>query len=467
MSAPPLVSLPDAERFRHVQRTLWLVLIANAGVAGAKIVIGVLTGTLAMVADGFHSTMDAASNLVGIAASRVAGRPPDADHPYGHRRFETLATLTIGGLLLVAAWEILTSALDRLLHGGKVEVSILNVAVMVITILVNLTVVLYETRQGKRLRSPVLLADASQTRVDIYISFSVIIGLAMTAFGFAWMDTVIALLIVVLIGRAAFVILKQTTGILTDRIALDPALIERVALSVPGVTSVTRARSRGPGDAVQADVEVRVDPSTTADRANALAEEIERRLRAENTGVIEVQVQFTPNRPEGKDHALAARAAADAMGLSIHEVTEILSAEGRILEMHVEVPPTLTLRQAHEKVSALEERVCADLPAIVRVVTHIEPAEMNAGSIMQSEMALILRDRALQIAQERYPTARFADAQVRAVMAGYALSVSCQLPGTMSVQEAHLIAEEMETHIRASLPELRRVTIHTEPDEQG
>ncbi|MCC6974844.1 MAG: cation diffusion facilitator family transporter [Anaerolineae bacterium] len=455
---------PDQKRFEQVQKVLAKVLVANLVVALSKVIIGLITGTLAMVADGFHSMMDASSNLIGIAAARIAGRPADADHPYGHRRFETLATLAIGGLLLVAGWEILTTAFDRLLHGGQAQISALNFVVMIVTIGINVLVVWYETRWGKQLRSDVLLADASQTRVDVFISASVIVGMAGTALGLPWLDTVVALMIVGLIGFAAFTILRHTSSILVDKIALDPNLIMRVVMSVPGVEGVTRARSRGPADAISTDVEVRVNPATTADRADAIVVEIERRLRAEISGVSEVQVQVAPNRTDPKDYALTARAAADAMGLSIHEATEILSPEGRVLEMHVEVPPSLSLQQAHEKVSELEKRVCLDLNgAVVDVITHIEPAEAHLGAIMQSAGAVILRDRALAIAQELYPSATFKNPSVRGVMAGYALSLICQLAGTMSVQEAHLIAEHVETQIRASLPELRRVTIHTEP----
>jgi cation diffusion facilitator family transporter len=438
----------------------------NLLVAASKIVVGLVTGALAMVADGFHSTMDASSNLIGLAATAVASRPPDENHPYGHRRFETLATLTIGGLLLVAAWEILKTAIERLFKGGNVEVTPISFAVMLATMAVNVIVVFYESYNGRRLRSDILLADATQTRVDFFISLSVIVGLAATALGYPWMDTVIALLIVVLIGHTAYGILRRTTQILVDAAAVDPAAIRRVVESVPGVDNILRVRSRGPSDTILADIDVEVPPATTADRASAIADEIADRVKTEISGVAEVQVHFEPHHDAPQDPVLVARAAADALGLSIHEVTKILTGDGVALEMHVEVPPSLTLSAAHQQVSELERRVRTALPEVHDVITHIEPASGQAGAVvMQTARAVGQRDQALAIASSLYPDAHWHDATIRTVLGGYAITLHCELPGAVSVQEAHSIAEHVETQIRAALPQVQRVTIHTEPLE--
>ncbi len=458
----------EAARYKEVRSVLWRVMFLNLLVAVAKIVVGLLTGALAMVADGFHSTMDASSNIVGLAGTAIAGRPPDENHPYGHRRFETMATLTIGGLLLVAAWEILKTAVERLFYGGVVQVTPASFGVMLVTMVINVLVVIYETSNGKRLRSDVLLADAMQTRVDFFISLSVIVGLAATTLGFPWMDTVIALLIVVLIGYAAYTILSRTTQILVDAAAIDPTAIRRVVESVPGVDSILRVRSRGPADTIYADIDVQVPPATTADHASAIAEEIADRVKTEFGGISEVQVHFAPHYEGPQDPVLIARAAADALGLSIHEVTNILTGEGLILEMHVEVQPTLTLLAAHQQVSELERRVRAALPDVHDVITHIEPTSGQAGAVvMQTARAMGQRDQATAIASGLYPDAHWHDATIRPVLGGYAITIRCELPGAVSVQEAHAIAEHVETQIRAALPQVQRVTIHTEPPEQA
>lgn len=458
--------LTEKARQQQIQTVLWRVLFLNLLVAFAKLIVGLLTGVLSMVADGFHSAMDASSNVIGLAGTAIAARPPDENHPYGHRRFETMATLAIGGLLLVAAWEILKTAIERLFTGSHAESTPASFGIMAFTMMVNLGIAIYESRRGKRLGSELLLADASQTQIDFVISFSVIIGLAATAIGLAWADTIIALLIVVLIARTAFGIVRQTTYILTDAVAVDPLQIEAVVKKVPGVDQVIRVRSRGPADTIYADVDVQVEPATTADRASALAEEIANRVKRAFTGVVEVQVHFAPHHDNPADHTLVARAAADALGLSIHEVTEILTGEGTVLEMHVEVSPTLTLAAAHAQVTELERRVRESLPDVNAVITHIEPAGGQPGAVMQTAKAVAQRDQARDIASSLYPDAHWHDATIRPVMGGYAVTLHCWLPGSMSVQEAHAIAEHVETQIRAVLPQVQRVTIHTEPPEQ-
>lgn len=456
-------ALTDSQRFKQVQRVFQRTLAANIAVSAAKLIVGVLTGSLAMIADGFHSAMDASSNLIGMVAASIAAQPPDAEHPYGHRRFETLATLAIGGLLLVAAWEILTTAIERLLHGGAVEVTAISFAVMLGTLSVNIAVVLYESSQARRLRSDVLRADVAHTRVDIFVSLSVIISLIFTGLGIGWADTLVALLIVALIGRTAFGILRQTSQVLADRAALDPEAIQRVVASVPGVESVSRVRSRGPADAVHADVEVRVQPATTAERAFAIAGEIEARLKESLQGVTEVQVQVQPHYATPPDRATMVRAVADALGLAVHEVTEIVTGRGIALEMHVEVSPLLTLAAAHEQVSAFEARIRATMPEICDVITHIEPASRQADVVLHSGHAALLREQALQIARSAHPEAHWSDANVRTVAGGYAVMLRCALSGEMSVQEAHAIAEQVEMRIRSEMPLVQRVTIHTEP----
>ncbi len=455
----------ELKRYRQVRGVLWRVLALNLLVALTKVIVGLMGGILAMVADGFHSFMDTSSNFVSIAAVTLAGRPPDDSHPYGHRRFETMATLTIGGLLLVAAWEILKDAVNRLFSGSPAVVSPLSFVVMLGTMAINLVVTVYEASRAERLHSDVLLTDSAEHRIDLIISLSVLVGLAATALGYPWMDTLVALFIVALIVWTAFNILYKTTQVLVDAAPIDPAQIRRIVQDVPGVDDILRVRSRGPADTILTDIDIQVEPATTADRASAIASEIASRIKSNVSGISEVQVHFAPHHDGPQNSTLVARAAADALGLSIHEVTEILTSQGVVLEMHVEVPPDLSLAAAHREVTELERRVREALPGVNNVITHIEPASGQPGAVIQTAKAVSQRDQALAIATSLYPDAHWHDATIRPVMGGYAMTIHCWLSGDVSVQEAHTIAEHVETQIRASLPQIQRVTIHTEPPE--
>lgn len=459
---PPSTPPPDPAA-RAVRKVLWHVLILNVLVAGAKLAVGLITGAVAMIADGFHSAMDASSNIVGLVGVRLAVLPPDQEHPYGHHRFETLATLGIGGMLLVAAWEILQTLLDRLLTGGEPTVTALSFGVMLVTMLINGLVTVYERGRGRALRSDILLADAAHTSSDLFVSLSVLVSLAATALGYPWMDVVVALVIVGVIGTTSLRIIRRSSDVLADRQILDPDAIAELLASVPGLEDVVRVRSRGPSSSVHVDIDTRIKPATTTDHAYAIAEMIKERVHESYPHVDEVQVHFAPQRDSGTDYALEARAVADALGLNIHEVIPVPMRDGVALEMHVEVQPGLTLGEAHRQVSEFETRLKVCLPRVRDVLTHIEPANAHGAPLTQTQAALETRDQALALAQDLYPDANWHQATIRLALGGYAMTMHCHLPATVSVEEAHTIAEHVETTIRAELLLIQRVTIHTEP----
>ena len=454
---------PNSDVQGQVRFVLWIVLVLNTLVAASKLVTGVIIGSVAMLADGFHSTMDASSNVVGLVGLRLARRPPDEDHPYGHRRFETLATLGIGGLLLMAAWEIVQTTLNRVLNGHAPEVTTASFVVMLSTMALNTVVILYERRRGRRLKSDLLLADASNTTADLYVSLSVLISLIVIRLGYPWIDVVAALLIVGVIARTGLRIIGQTSNMLADQQMLDPAAVKHLLENIPGVEETTRVRSRGATEAVYVDIDTRVKPAVTTDHAYAIARAIKERIRETYPEVQEVQVNFTPQRNGETDYMLEARAIADEMGLNVHEVIPVPVRDGISLEMHVEVKPGLTLGEAHRQVTELENRLRERLPNVSEVLTHIEPSDPHGSPLTQTQAALDIRDRALAIANRLYPDGHWHHASIRLALGGYALTVHCYLPASVSVEEAHTIAEHVETTIRNEMPQVQRVTIHTEP----
>ena len=219
-----------SEYYNAVARVLLQVLIANLLVAGVKIFLGISTGALAVVADGFHSLVDSSSNLIGLASIRLADRPADEKYPYGYWRYETIGALAIGVMLLVAAIELGRAILDRIFGGGQPpEPNLLIIAVFALTIPVNLGIVIYETRAGKRLNSAILLADASHTRSDLLITGSVLVSLIAAAFGYTGLDVIVTGVVLVLILRAAFRILIETSRWLTDAGFADVTEVEQIA----------------------------------------------------------------------------------------------------------------------------------------------------------------------------------------------------------------------------------------------
>jgi cation diffusion facilitator family transporter len=282
-----------ADRYRQVKRVLWQVLGVNLLVAVAKIAVGLVTGSISMVADGFHSTMDGASNVLGLVGLAIAGRPPDENHPYGHQKFETFATLGIGFLLLLAGWNVLTSAITRLVEGGAPEVTVVSFAVMIVTIIINWLVTRYESRQGQHLRSAILLADAAHTQSDIFVSVSVLAGLVAVKLGWLWVDAVVALLVVGVIGRTGWQIIRRASQVLADSAVIDPAEVEKIALSVEGVKSSHKIRSRGTSQATYLDLHIQVDGKMELQEAHRLGHIVQARLE-EALGATDVVVHVEP-----------------------------------------------------------------------------------------------------------------------------------------------------------------------------
>jgi len=281
-----------------VRRVLLITLGLNLTVSAGKVVVGHLSGSLAMLADGFHSLVDGANNVIGLIVAAFAFRAPDPGHPYGHRKFETAATSVIGLALLALAWEIFSSAFGRTTQPALPEISLLNWAVMAATIGVNLFVSWYEGREGRRLQSAFLVADSVHTRADLYVSLGVVASFVAAMLGLAWADPLVAVVIAAIIAWQAGVILLQAFDVLTDRAALPAHEVERLAAGVAGVVSVHDVRTRGRRDAIYVDLTVRLDGDTSLRDAHAVADRIEETLAKAHPGIADVVVHLEPVGPE-------------------------------------------------------------------------------------------------------------------------------------------------------------------------
>lgn len=276
-----------------MRRILAVVLVLNLGVAVAKLTVGWLIDSISMLADGFHSLTDSASNVVGLIGISLAARPPDEDHPYGHRKQETLSALFIGGLLAMTAWEVLQSCVERLRTGGTPDVTPESFLVMGVTMVVNLGVATYEGRRAKELGSEVLRADAAHTKSDVFVSLGVIASLAAARWGYPQLDLVAALVITAIIARVAFGILRRSAGQLADEAVVPADRIRELALSVPGVRGVHKIRTRGQPPSGHADLHVQVQPDLPIDQAHSIGHRVVDRLRQE-LGLRDVVTHVEP-----------------------------------------------------------------------------------------------------------------------------------------------------------------------------
>jgi cation diffusion facilitator family transporter len=231
---------------------------------------------------------------MGLVGMRVARKPPDADHPYGHRKFETLAAAGIFMALLLVVIEVVETAIGSLRTGASPRVTIYSFVVMMATLAVNMAVVRYETAQGRRLKSELLLADAAHTRSDVWTSCAVLFSLAAVWLGYPALDALGALLVAVFIARSGYQIGIETSGILSDRIVIEEAPIRRVVMSVPEVVGCHQIRTRGTGDHAFLDLHVWFAADTPLFEAHRLSHVVKDRLMQSFPQIADAIIHIEP-----------------------------------------------------------------------------------------------------------------------------------------------------------------------------
>ena len=283
------------DRSSAVRRVLAGLLVANILVLIAKATIGIIAGSLAVMGDAIHSSVDAVYNVLGLVVVRVAAREPDEEHPYGHGKFETLGALSIVVFLSITCFELIRSAVERLIGGGHaVQITDLGLLILLATLAANVVVAWYENRRGRQLQSELLIADAAHTRTDVFITIGVLIGLIFSRQGYRWVDPVVAIGVALLIVRVAYRILQRVVPVLVDERAVPAPTIRETAQAVEGVKDAYGIRSRGGNVGVRyAEVTIAVDSAANVADAHAIADKVEERLK-HDLELEEVTVHVEP-----------------------------------------------------------------------------------------------------------------------------------------------------------------------------
>lgn len=263
-----------------VQKVLIITLLLNLFVMGLKTLVGYWTGSLSLIADALHSVTDSANNVLGLIASKFSSPQPDREHPYGHSKFEAVGALGIASFLGIACFEILQGAIERILKGGgePVRISPPELWLLLIVLGVNIFVAFYERSVGRRVGSSILIADATHTMSDIWVTISVIGGLIGVWLGYQWMDLVLAFPVALLVFWSGWSVLKENLPWLVDQMAIAPEAIHAIATSVPGVINCHAIASRGViGRQLFIEMHLIVD-APDVETAHHITEEVESRL---------------------------------------------------------------------------------------------------------------------------------------------------------------------------------------------
>lgn len=272
-----------------------IVLLLNLLVALAKLVYGAYSGAVSILSDGFHSLTDTASNVTGLVGVRVAARPPDDTHPYGHRKFETLASVAIFVFLAVVLVQVVRTALDHLAGGHTFVVTPTAFAVMLVTLAFNLFVVWYESRAARRLHSELLRADSAHTMSDVYTSLAVFAALVGVKLGYPIFDPLAALLVAVFIAHAGYRIAKEASKALADHAVLGEDQIRRVVESVPEASGCHEIRTRGTADHIFLDFHLWFPAETRLDEAHRLSHVVKDKLMDTFPTLKDVVIHIEPD----------------------------------------------------------------------------------------------------------------------------------------------------------------------------
>lgn len=282
--------LIQQQRHESIRRVVIAVLVLDLLMALGKGVYGYVTGSIAMISDGLHSTIHAAGGVVGLFGIHLAARPADASHPYGYDRYEPLAAMGIAALMMAAVWEILKEAWTRF-HSHEVpRVTPLSFAIIIASILLTIGLSLWEGRRAKMLGSAVLQADAARLRSDTLVSGAVLASLLSARLGFPVIDPVASLIVALAIAWTSWSVVRGASYVLADGAAGNIEEIAKAACSVEGVRGCHSVRARGSGGLVRIDLHITVDPQMTVAQSHELAEQVERQIRMQVGGVIEVLI---------------------------------------------------------------------------------------------------------------------------------------------------------------------------------
>jgi cation diffusion facilitator family transporter len=278
-----------------VRRTLGVILVLNILVVAIKVTVGLRTSTLSVLGAALESGLDTLNNVIGMVLVTVAARAPDEDHPYGHDKFETIGALAIVGFLSISCFELLREGVNSLLRRDEPRPpEPLELVLLGATVFVNLFIVWYERKRGRELRSPFLLADASHTASDTYVTLLALGSMTLALNGLGRFDAPLAILVALIIAVSGYKILRGTIPILVDERAVDAERIRELVRGIPRIRDVRTVRSRYTASGLLfAELAIVVDGDISVSDAHALADAVEARI-TEELGASDVTVHIEP-----------------------------------------------------------------------------------------------------------------------------------------------------------------------------
>ena len=449
------------------QRVALSSIAASAGLTVAKAIVGVMSGSLAILSEAAHSLIDLGATVMTYYAVRVSGKPADAEHHYGHGKVESVSALAETALLFGLAGVVIWEAAKRLLSAEPphVEATAWAFAVMLLSIVVDFFRARALNRIAKQTSSEALEADALHFSSDMWSSLAVVIGLGGITLGYAWADSVAAIVVSVVICIAGWRLGRRTIDTLTDTAPAGVAdRITAAVTRIPSVVEIERLRVRQVGEVLFVDLVVAVSRTLPLDRVALLKDRIVEAVRAERPAA-EVTVTTEPRALDDETVLERVMVIARNRALAVHHVT-VHAIEGRLaISLDLEVNGSLSLGAAHDIASGLEDAIREELGPDVEVDSHIEPLQPYDEPGREAPPARIAEvHHALSEIAARHEFVRaIHDVRVREAEGGEIVNFHCVVDQMLSVANVHDRVDEVERALRLRFPSIKRVLGHAEP----
>jgi cation diffusion facilitator family transporter len=441
-------------------------IVASGGLTLAKAVVGVMTGSLAILSEAAHSLLDFVATVMTYLAVRVSGKPADEEHHYGHGKFESVAALAETGLLFLLSGFVIYEAGKRLLlnEGHLIEATIPAFAVMGVSVVVDFFRARLLSKVARETSSEALEADALHFSSDLWSSLAVLVGLAGVAYGLPWADSAAALVVAVVVLVAGWRLGRRTIDTLLDTAPPGIAeLVTRLARRVPGVVAVdaVRARQVGPDEFIE--LSVSVSRTMAIDRVAALKETVANTIRKE-LPKAQISIATEPRALDNETVLDRVMVIARNRGLAVHHVTVHAIGEKLSVSLDLEVHGSLTLAAAHDIADGLEIAITDELGADVEVETHIEPLQSDAhGHDAPAARVSEVQAALSKLAAGQGMLCDIHDVRVRETTEGEIINFHCNVDASKTVHDVHEKVDDLERALRAQWPSIKRVIGHAEP----
>lgn len=448
-----------------IERRPELVALGSVGIGVvlvlAKLIVGLLTGSLGILSEAVHSLFDLAASIFTLFAVRTARKPADREHPYGHGRTENLAAFAEGMLLLIIAVLIGSEAIRRLVVGGPpVDPTGYAFALLIGTVIIESGRALVMRRVGRAVASDAMLADSTDRLADVIANMGVLVGLAGVRMGLHWADAAAALLVALVIIRAAGLLTWRSGDILIDRAPAGAEEQLRRAISeVEGVREVRSVRVRRSGPNLIGDASIATGRMLSVEAASALVKAVKAGAR-QVLPRLDLAVAVEGQQQQGdiveRIHAAAAR---NGGVRDLHNVTVEREADGSLhLTMHAKLPGDQNMANASRTSRALERSIRDELPEVTRIDIHLEPMEpqvVPGQDVTARNQQLAARIR--KVVESHPEVRRCVDVELSDRRNQIYAHVVAEVAGEMSLEHAHKIESELEEMIRREIPEAHEV----------